>query len=108
MQTYIPADLTLSLTRAFASSTPALTNFQSGQAPLASLPREKVFAGVRPQSTPQPSLSVQVSYAAGQSASAYLGRASSAWRSSKLRGGQTAPFLRRGAVGWLFVAGAAR
>ena len=65
MQTHITADLYLSLTRAFASSTPAVTNFQSGPAPPASLPREKSIAGVRPQSASQPSLTEEVSYAAG-------------------------------------------
>ena len=57
MQTHITADLTLSLTRAFASHPPALTSFQSGPAPPTSLPREKSSAGVRPPSAPQPSLS---------------------------------------------------
>ena len=48
VRTHITADLTLFLTRAFLPSTPALTNFRSSHAPLASLPREKYFAGVRP------------------------------------------------------------
>ena len=65
MQKNISADLTLFLTRAFASPTPALTSFQSGPAPPASLPREKSIAGVRSQSASQPSPTEEVSYAAG-------------------------------------------
>ena len=65
MQKHISADFTLSLTRAFASPTPALTIFQSGPPRPLPLPREKSIAGVRSQSALQPSPTEEVSYAAG-------------------------------------------